>query len=901
MNEEDVMKFLEEEKLKAERLPRGDRQFRKRGVHEFVRNWQDHDNDDNDQMNIFNNDAVNLFARRGFDVEKGIRNIEELQDMEFDIINDIELTNIVGHLDKVDDEIIIGKIYQTRKDSEAEVKRMQKRWTAMNWSNAKKEFMESLGHVSHKWKGSSNTASKRKEVQTVSDLSNDSGLQLNTSLNAINDFMGFTSSSDMQQNEEDDIKEAHAKIVRKLNYEAHKIPSSTNDNRYRPLQEFSLIVQDFIAKSKFGFMAEQDISDYKVLLNMLSEMVGEGTTTPAPPGNFSLICFGSNYDKKNIIDNKHGDLSKGAKKHFENQYWELISTRVDNLLRSYRVILEPSDSSSVRLRIIRAYIRHLWQSGAFPDTIQFERSEKNYPRWAVVYYCLRCGDIIGARDELYGNDPVENNARLILDCLARNSLNEPDLMYRMDECRKEFAHNSPDPFKKYVLNLLGLVDQESLLDINITELTEDFLWGHLWFIFWNREHKRNIGNEADLFDRIIGYGGSNHFDENGLIPFTYAVILVTCHRFGDAIAYLWDRKKTIPAVHLTIACLYYSLILPSQELTENPPSNAQIAYTRGITPRMILEYYCRAPFNLYFPEKVADYYISLDSNWNSGLQGIIDMGVITKCQRKSEMEIEEMFIQLLVSSGADQLEKLVGKPDERGVPNVKLLDTSLLRNFYRTAGRLDDYMKGKDIINLLDAAGDRLKEQHRFDASMHLYTLAGQFTKVIEEFCRKLSDCIMPQSLNRDFWLKFAVGFHEQYIKGGYGLVKGSLEKEGKEYLQKTLEILINTCSFMDLFVDHRHRDALDLIDQLQLVPTSTDNYFNSFVENYRKLDKIVQEVIMKNIIPKIVKSTEIIKNQIEMEQRNTTMDKIHQLQSFKELIKKRYEAAIKFKETLQY
>jgi len=90
-----------------------------------------------------------------------------------------------------------------------------------------------------------------------------------------------------------------------------------------------------------------------------------------------------------------------------------------------------------------------------------------------------------------------------------------------------------------------------------------------------------------------------------LIPFTYAVILVTCHRFGDAIAYLWDKKKTIPAVHLTIACLYYSLILPSQELTENPPSNAQIAYTRGITPRMILEYYCRAPFNLYFPDNEA--------------------------------------------------------------------------------------------------------------------------------------------------------------------------------------------------------------------------------------------------------------------------------------------------------
>jgi hypothetical protein len=260
-----------------------------------------------------------------------------------------------------------------------------------------------------------------------------------------------------------------------------------------------------------------------------------------------------------------------------------------------------------------------------------------------------------------------------------------------------------------------------------------------------------------------------------------------------------------------------------------------------------------------------------------------------------------MFTQLLVSSGSEQLEKLAGKPDERVAPNVRILDTSVLRNLYRTAGRLDDYMKENDIRNLLEAAGDKHKEQHRYEESMQLYTLAGQFVKVIEEFCRILSQLIMPQSPKRDFWLKVSIGFYEQYIKGGYGSVKGSLEKEGKENLQKTFEILINTCSFMDLFVDHRHKEALDLIDQLQLLPPIKDkNYFNAHVENYRKLDKIVQEVIMNNIIPAVVKSTTIIINQIEIEQRNTTMDKMYQLDSYKDLCKKRLEAAIEFKERFQ-
>lgn len=879
-----MQQLLEEERARAGKLPGAEILFRKRGFEEFFNVRKEDDRNNNDMH--YNNDAMNLLARQGYDPDQSNRQIDELVDMEFNTTVIHDLTDIDGHLEKIDDEIIIGKIFKTRKDSEITVKNNQKRWTAMNWSIAKKEFMESLGHISHKWKGPSTTRTS-KELHIVGPYESSGLLVSSLSYNSSHDMMGVSSNSDIQQNEDDDIKEAHAKIVRKLNYDAHNIPSSTNDSRFRPIQELSLIVFDIITKSRYGFMAENDVVGYKTLLDMLSEMVGEGSTTPAAPGSFALTCFNSRHYASNatsIIDKKHSDLSSGAKKHFENQFWEVTSAKVDLLLRNLQVGLFATSSSSTKHRYIRTFVKHLWQSGMFPNSCDIYPNE-DYPKWAVVYYCLRAGDVIGARDELYSsNNSIDKDACNILQYLSKISIAGDDFKERMRRCHDEFRRNPSDPFKKYVMNLLSLADQDSLVDSNITDSTEDFLWGHLWFIYMNRELTGSVGGEDDLFEKILKFGGADYFDPKGLMPFNYAVILFTCHRFGDAIAYLWETKKTIPAVHLTVVCLYYSLILPQRKLVENPLVDQHgLPYTfrdgSGATPRSILEHYCKAPFQLYFPEKTADYYISMDSNWNTDLQGKIDNDVILQCKAHSRTETNDMFIQLLLSAGSEQLQKLCGIPDERGSPKTQVLDTSVLRNLFRSSGRLDDYMKDEDIKKLLEAAGDEHKRHHRVDASMHMYTLAGLFVKVMEEFCLQLSKVVIPQSPNREYWYKAAVGFYEQYLKGGYGSVKGSLEKEGKENLQKTFEILINICGFMDLYFDYRYREALYLVDQLQLLPTERNN-FNLRLDGYRMLDNSIKQVI-GDVITAVITSTTKIISEIESEKRATSMDKIIQLDAY--------------------
>lgn len=73
-----------------------------------------------------------------------------------------------------------------------------------------------------------------------------------------------------------------------------------------------------------------------------------------------------------------------------------------------------------------------------------------------------------------------------------------------------------------------------------------------------------------LYDLILEYGGADYFDRERTTPFKYATILFSCQRYGDAIMYLWTSNKVVAAVHLTVVCLYYGLILPHVPLTQNP-------------------------------------------------------------------------------------------------------------------------------------------------------------------------------------------------------------------------------------------------------------------------------------------------------------------------------------------
>ena len=166
-----------------------------------------------------------------------------------------------------------------------------------------------------------------------------------------------------------------------------------------------------------------------------------------------------------------------------------------------------------------------------------------------------------------------------------------------------------DPYKVVVINLIGLVDRRDIANSAIPQVNfDDFLWANVWFIHMSRllsraglvepppfhspfamksssqsalkqqqQSKGLIGSdmqslegEHDFLELIYAFGGAEYFDEQRNSPIKFALLLMACHRFGDAIVYLWQADKVFYAAHLLVLCLFYGLVLPHNALHCNP-------------------------------------------------------------------------------------------------------------------------------------------------------------------------------------------------------------------------------------------------------------------------------------------------------------------------------------------
>jgi hypothetical protein len=162
------------------------------------------------------------------------------------------------------------------------------------------------------------------------------------------------------------------------------------------------------------------------------------------------------------------------------------------------------------------------------------------------------------------------------------------------------APQSVDPYRAAVFNLVGLVDRRDIATTSIPQSNfDDFLWANVWFIqvgralslakvvsppdFHSPFGSRSVSmrsadgaqftateGEHDFLELIYAFGGAEYFDEQRNSPFKYALLLLACHRFGDAVMYLWQADKVFFASHLLVLCLYYGLVLPHTPLHCNP-------------------------------------------------------------------------------------------------------------------------------------------------------------------------------------------------------------------------------------------------------------------------------------------------------------------------------------------
>ncbi|MEE6499743.1 hypothetical protein FKM82_003573 [Ascaphus truei] len=227
---------------------------------------------------------------------------------------------------------------------------------------------------------------------------------------------------------------------------------------------------------------------------------------------------------------------------------------------------------------------HQAQLGGVPGTYQLVRSFLNirlpcpipglqdgevegHPVWALVYYCMRCGDLVAALQVVnraqhqlgefknWFQEYVHSKDRR----LSPATENKMRLHYR------RALRASTDPYKRAVYCMIGRCDVAD----NHSELadkTEDYLWLKLSQVCFGDDATSSPQDRLTLpqFQKqLFEDYGESHFAVNQQ-PFLYFQVLFLTAQFEAAIAFLFRLERTrCHAVHVALALFELKLLLKS--------------------------------------------------------------------------------------------------------------------------------------------------------------------------------------------------------------------------------------------------------------------------------------------------------------------------------------------------
>eukprot|EP01041_Mallomonas_annulata_P004894 gene4894-9761_t len=412
-----------------------------------------------------------------------------------------------------------------------------------------------------------------------------------------------------------------------------------------------------------------------------------------------------------------------------------------------------------------------------------------------------------------------------------------------------------DPYHMLVLNLLGLADVDAVATVSgLAEAAkgvapgstlEDFLWGGLWFVDWSAEVSRTKPQDQqritdstrgssqslilhssqqdslsfsaphysrinysveDVYRRIEQAGGEDYFDRNRNTPFKYVCVLLSLQRFGPAVAYLWRSGRAVEAVHITAVGLYYGLLAP-----QLPLEVTQVTSTAP-SPADLLKMWIRQNLQRSHVTEAADYALLLGCAYRAPAAVFpgIERSHVEKFKLISLQVQCEVLEELFTSIDRNQINELVGDVGSTGS---------------RGRGHLDRYMDTVDIEHLLcHSAQLLLTREKEPEGALHLYQLAGRYADVLTEMMSQLVAVFDPaqSQSQRAFWMAAAQGFYERHLKGGNSFVLRRLEEQGRSDVVHTFQTLSNLFLVVDLRMQGRPSEALSLLDDLRLLPSST-------------------------------------------------------------------------------
>lgn len=491
---------------------------------------------------------------------------------------------------------------------------------------------------------------------------------------------------------------------------------------------------------------------------------------------------------RRLSKNAITEIIKQAKRYLENAYKDYMHKCIQA-----RLDVAKLGGSLNTLNLVESFLKvkppHL--SGYVGDT-----------NWAKLYFCLRCGDLNAAQEvasrmrgsipELSGwLDEYTNNG-----CLSPSSEHQLQLMY------KRSIRNGDDPYEIAIFCILGRCDiMESHNEI--AEKTDDYLWIKLSQV----AIEKSTSSQSEVltllkFQMLLADYGESHFNATAN-PLLYFQILFLTYQFEAAIEFL-SRFPSLRchALHVALALHEADLLIKANNLhdallSSKQSDKSQLTNIQLLNlPRLLMMY--TRKFELTDPREALNYLYFL---------------------RDERHENESLFMQCT--------SELIRETGE-----YALLLGGLNPDGSRRPGLVDRYCAGNTKDLICKVAQDT-EAKGLFEDAILLYDLCGKYDNVLGLLNRLLSP-LVPGSdrahSDRVRLKELALNLAQRYR---------NLSVELASDLQSTFYVLLDLLTFFDQYHLGRYDAALDVINELHILPTKPD----AVQEKIRLFDSYAEEV----------------------------------------------------------
>lgn len=554
---------------------------------------------------------------------------------------------------------------------------------------------------------------------------------------------------------------------------------------------------------------------------------------------FDHLNLSNSYRAPQGSSNRHQwnkSLISGSRKYLESSFSKFIDTTISHFPRDALLGGKPSNIDRIKTFL------HIRMKRGSPNEIQKMDLIDGTPIWACIFFLFRCGYLREAYHfaSQYEFHLLKSEPNFIAYLKAfieteDNYLTGTLKAQIQSDYSQRLIVGNQDPFKMTLFKILGRCDMSKKTVPEVITTTQDYIWLQLWLIKDGSQDSSSQYNLASLQNLVLDFG-PKHFNPKNNNPVQYFETLLIVGLFEDAVGYLFESSHQLDAIHFAIALSYHGTI----NAIPTPGSNEWETVVSLKEPVSQATTKCLNYFKMisviaktFSSSDVIDavqYYLTLP---------LAPHGYNTICQ--------ESIRDAILASGS--ISAILGDTAADGSHRPGII--SRLAPLMSSNGIGNSLEEQRRFMHsLTKSAAIKCEKDDKFIDAVHLYNLSGDYDKVLQIICRKMS---------QTFSQAYVSSLHASIYSSAKSVYQfyTSMEEISTKVQPRSLETcktLLSLLEFKKFTADSQWRAALQLIEELGLLflsprggialeesssPSDLDS-ISGAVENFKSLDDTI-------------------------------------------------------------